>query len=94
MLQKHGLVSLYSKFVEAGVDEEILWELDDEFLNEAGLTAVQKLKYRRAKERLYGAGRIDLSLPLKEGGNYYRTNPIFVISACENIFISKIRARL
>ena len=76
MLQKHGLVSLYSKFVEAGVDEEILWELDDEFLNEAGLTAVQKLRYRRAKESLsledllYSPGRIDLSIPLKEEGNF------------------------
>ena len=76
MLQKHGLVSLYSKFVEAGVDEEILWELDDEFLNEAGLTAVQKLRYRRAKESLsledllYSPGRIDLSIRLKEEGNY------------------------
>ena len=60
MLAKHGLISLYSKFVEAGVDEEILWELDDEFLKEAGLTAVQKLRYRRAKERLYGTGKIDI----------------------------------
>ena len=60
LLAKHGLISLYSKFVEAGVDEEILWDLDDEFLQEAGLTAVQKLRYRRARERLYGTGRIDM----------------------------------
>ena len=66
MLQKHGLVSLYSKFVESGVDEETLWELDDEFLDDAQLTAIQKLRYRKTKEKLFGPGRIDLSLSLKK----------------------------
>ena len=56
-------MSLYSKFVEAGVDEETLWELDDEFLDDAQMTAIQKLKYRRAKERLFEPGRINLYLP-------------------------------
>ena len=65
LLQKHGLVSLYSKFVESGVDEETLWELDDEFLKDAQLTAIQKLRYRKAKERLFGPGSIDLFLQLK-----------------------------
>ena len=58
MLKKHGLRSLYSKFVEAGVDKETLWELDDEFLDDAQMTAIQKSKYRNAKERLFGPGRI------------------------------------
>ena len=56
-------MSLYSKFVEAGVDEETLWELDDEFLDDAQMTAIQKLKYRRAKERLFPPGRINSFLP-------------------------------
>ena len=66
MLKEHGLISLYSKFVEAGVDEKTLWELDDEFLDDAQLTAIQKLRYRKARERIFGPGRIDLSLPLKK----------------------------
>ena len=66
LLKEHGLISLYSKFVEAGVDEETLWELDDEFLDDAQLTAIQKLRYRKTKEKLFGPGRIDLSLLLKK----------------------------
>ena len=53
-------MSLYSKFVKAGVDEETLWELDGEFLDDAQLTAMQKLRYRKAREKLFGPGRIDL----------------------------------
>ena len=52
-------MSLHSKFVEAGVDKKTLWKLDDKFLDDAQLTAIEKLKYRRAKEKLFGPGRIN-----------------------------------
>ena len=51
VLQTNGLMSLYSKFVSAGVDNEILWDLDDKHLNEARLTEIEKLKYWKAKEK-------------------------------------------
>ena len=49
LLNKHGLKSLYSKFTKAGVDQQILWDLDDELLDEVRLTGIEKLKYMNAK---------------------------------------------
>ena len=58
-------MSLLCKFVKAGVNKKNIWKLDDKFLDDAQLTAIQKLKYRRAKESLFGPGRINYHLPLK-----------------------------
>ena len=50
LLDKHGLKSLYSKFAKAGVDQQILWDLDDELLDEARLRGIEKLRYMNAKQ--------------------------------------------
>ena len=65
ILEKYKLTSLLPKLSRAGVDEEILWELDDNMLDEAGLTMIEKAKYRRAKlkhsER--STGKIEIMFP-------------------------------
>ena len=52
LLQSCGLISLHSKFAKAGVDKDVLWDLDDDLLDEAKLTGIEKLKYKKAKEKL------------------------------------------
>ena len=49
VLREHKLLCLFPKFYKAGVDKEILWELDDTMLDEASLTTIEKTKYGKAK---------------------------------------------
>ena len=50
-LKQVNLDVLYDKFHLAGVTSEIVWDLDDDILQEIGLTKLEQLKYRKAKEK-------------------------------------------
>ena len=39
---------LYGKFNEAGVTDNIIWDLDDEMLEDCKLTRIEKLRYQKA----------------------------------------------
>ena len=41
---------LYPKMIAASVTADILWDLDDNLLNDCALSGVEKLRYDRAKE--------------------------------------------
>ena len=65
VLGKYNLTSLLPKLSKAGVDEDILWELDDNMLDEAGLTMIEKAKYRKTKQKHSekSTGKIEIMLP-------------------------------
>ena len=50
VLKELNIDQLYSKFHNASVNTSILWELDDEALQECGLSKVEKLLYKKAGE--------------------------------------------
>ena len=50
-LKKFNLALLYDKFHEAKITTDIIWILDEEMLEDIGLTTFQKLKYRQALEK-------------------------------------------
>jgi len=50
-LIEFNVQSLFEKFNENGVTVEILWHLDNEMLQDIGLTSIEKLKYSKAKEK-------------------------------------------
>ena len=49
-LTEFNIQSLFEKFSKKVVTVEILWDLDDEMLQDIGLTSIEKLKYNKAKE--------------------------------------------
>ena len=51
-LKQVNLDVLYDKFHFAAVTLDIIWDLDDDILQEIGLTKLEQLKYRKAKEKL------------------------------------------
>ena len=50
-LKQVNLDVLYDKFHLAAVTSDIVWELNDDILQEIGLTKLEQLKYRKAKEK-------------------------------------------
>ena len=54
-LKKFNLEQLYDKFNEAKITTDIIWILDDEMLEDIGLTKFEKLKYRKALEKIQPA---------------------------------------
>ena len=43
---------MYDKFHENAVTTEVIWDLDDEVLNDIlNLNALEKIKYKKAKDR-------------------------------------------
>ena len=53
-LKRVNLEFLYDKFHGAGINYDIVWNLDDEMLQEAGLTKIEHLRYHNAKAKEYG----------------------------------------
>ena len=53
-LKRVNLEFLYDKFHAAGINYDIVWNLDDEMLQEAGLTKIEHLRYHNAKAKEYG----------------------------------------
>ena len=49
-LADFNIQSLYEKLSKQEVTIDILWDLDKELLDDIGLTPVEKLKYKKAKE--------------------------------------------
>ena len=50
-LKQVNLDVLYDKFHFAAVTSDIVWDLDDDILQEIGLTKLEQLKYRKAKAK-------------------------------------------
>ena len=42
---------LYPKLAKAGVTANVIWDLDDEMLDQAKLSKIEKLQYNKAKEK-------------------------------------------
>ena len=53
-LKRVNLEFLYDKFHGAEINYDIVWNLDDEMLQEAGLTKIEHLRYHNAKAKEYG----------------------------------------
>ena len=47
-LKVFKLEILYEKFHGAGITSDIIWELDDDILNDCELTKIEKLRYQKA----------------------------------------------
>ena len=52
ILEEFSLQLLYPKFLKAGVDKNFIWDLEDEILDKAQLTTLEKMKYINARLRL------------------------------------------
>ena len=50
-LESHKIVKLYPKFLKAGVNTSILWDLDEEILQIIELDKLEMLLYKKAKEK-------------------------------------------
>ena len=50
-LREFNLEQLYDKFHEAKITTDIIWILDEEMLEDVGLTKFEQLKYRQALEK-------------------------------------------
>ena len=50
LLQEFDITALFDKFCDGNVTTSVLWELDEEILDDIGLSKLEKLKYRKAKE--------------------------------------------
>lgn len=50
ILEEFDLACLAEKFAKGGVTTNILWELDEEILDEIELTKLEKLKYKKASD--------------------------------------------
>ena len=50
-LTKFNIQSLYDKFYKKQVTIDIVWDLNNEMLEDIGLTSLEKLKYAKAKEK-------------------------------------------
>ena len=50
VLEEFDLACLAEKFAKGGVTTRILWELDEEMLDEIELTKLEKLNYKKASE--------------------------------------------
>ena len=53
-LKRVNLEILYDKFHQAGINYDIVWALNDEMLQESGLTKIEQLRYQSAKAKEYG----------------------------------------
>ena len=49
-LEKWIIDDLYGKFHEAGVTYNIIWDLDDDMLEDCKLTKIEKLRYQKAAD--------------------------------------------
>ena len=50
-LKKFNLEPLYDKFRAAKITSDIIWMLDEEMLEDIGLTKIEKLKYKQAIQK-------------------------------------------
>ena len=50
-LTEFNIQSLYDKFYKKEVTVDIVWDLNDQLLEDIGLTPLEKLKYTKAKEK-------------------------------------------
>ena len=50
ILDEYEIGSLYTKFCEGGVTPKVLWDLNDEILEDIGLTKLEKLSYLKGKK--------------------------------------------
>ena len=51
LMQKYRIEDLYDKFNENKVTVDVIWKLDDVIINDMNFNALQKLKYKTAKEK-------------------------------------------
>ena len=49
-LESHKIVKLYPKFLKAGVNTSVLWDLDEDMLQIIELDKLEMLLYKKAKE--------------------------------------------
>ena len=62
VLNDHELLSLYPKFAKANVKADIVWNLNNEMLDEAGLSKIEKLQYRRTQAKLFQTTQLGANL--------------------------------
>ena len=55
-LEASKILKLYPKFLRAGVNSTVLWDLDEEMLASFDLDKFEMLLYKRAKEKLIDLG--------------------------------------
>ena len=68
-LTEFNIQSLFEKFSKKVVTVEILWDLDDEMLQDIGLTSIEKLKYNKAKENREKKMKRIMTMSQKQSGS-------------------------
>ena len=51
VLKSYEISHLFDKFCEANITHDVIWDLDDDMLDEAKLTKIEKLQYQKAKAK-------------------------------------------
>ena len=58
LLKSYNILHLYEKFCDSYVTPDVIWELDEDMLDEAKLNKTEKLQYQKAKEKAQKEYRI------------------------------------